>query len=70
VGGGKNPLDVPDNSGPRLLREDAPARRYRQRLRLLRTDESSAGASLYITGLQNASTGKDLFYFEIPLAAK
>jgi len=26
-----------------------------------------SGSSLYITGLQEASTGKDLFYFEIPL---
>ena len=26
-----------------------------------------SGATLYITGLQNASTGKELFFFEIPL---
>ena len=26
-----------------------------------------SGANLYITGMQEASTGKDLFYFEIPL---
>jgi hypothetical protein len=25
------------------------------------------GSRLYLTGLQNASTGKDLFYFDIPL---
>jgi hypothetical protein len=26
-----------------------------------------SGATLYITGMQEASTGKDLFYFEVPL---
>jgi hypothetical protein len=26
-----------------------------------------SGASLYVTGMQEASTGNDLFYFEIPL---
>jgi hypothetical protein len=34
------------------------------------TDVTSAAASLYITGLQNAATGKDLYYFEIPLSGK
>ena len=29
-----------------------------------------AGASLYITGVRNAATGQELFYFEIPLAPK
>lgn len=34
------------------------------------TDITSVGASLYVTGLRNASTGKELYYFEIPLAGK
>ena len=29
-----------------------------------------AGASLYITGIRNAATGQELFYFEIPLEPK
>src|SRR5262249_4270298 len=28
------------------------------------------GATLYITGLRNASTGQEMFYFEIPLEPK
>ena len=28
------------------------------------------GASLYLTGIQEASSGRELFYFEIPLDAK
>ncbi len=34
------------------------------------TEVSSAGASIYISGLENASTGKELYYFEIPLSGK
>jgi hypothetical protein len=34
------------------------------------TDVSSAGASIYISGLENALTGKELYYFEIPLSTK
>ena len=26
-----------------------------------------SGASLYVTGMREASSGKDLFYFDIPL---
>ncbi len=29
-----------------------------------------AGASLYITGIRNAATGQELFYFELPLEPK
>jgi hypothetical protein len=34
------------------------------------TDVESAGAQLYITGLTDAVTGKELLYFEIPLSGK
>ena len=32
------------------------------------TEQSpTAGASVYLTGLRNLATGRELFYFEIPL---
>lgn len=32
--------------------------------------QTSAAASVYISGLSNAVTGKELFYFEIPMSGK
>ena len=29
-----------------------------------------SGATLYITGIRNAATGQELFYFELPLDPK
>ncbi len=34
------------------------------------TDETLAGASAYISGIVDLSTGRDLFYFEIPLGKR
>jgi hypothetical protein len=32
--------------------------------------ESSAAASVYISGMENPVTGKELYYFEIPMSGK
>ena len=70
VSGGKNPLNVPEIEVRAFAAKMLPPGESASGFVYFETDVSSAGASLYVTGLKNAATGKDLYYFEIPLAGK
>ena len=70
VGGGKNPLNVPEIEIRGFSAKMLPPGETASGFIYFETDITSAGSALYITGLQNASTGKDLYYFEIPLSGK
>ena len=70
VGGGKNPLNATEIEVRAFSAKMLPAGESASGFFYFETDVASAGASLYVTGLQNATTGKDLYYFEIPLSAR
>jgi hypothetical protein len=70
VGGSKNPLNIPEIEVRAFSAKMIPPGETASGFVYFETDVTSAGALLYITGLQNASTGKDLYYFEIPLSGK
>ncbi len=70
IGGGKNPLAASEIEVRAFSAKMIPAGETASGFVYFETDVTSAGASLYITGLQNASTGKDLYYFEIPLSGR
>jgi hypothetical protein len=67
---GKSPLNVPEIEVRAFSAKMLPPGETASGFVYFETDVSSAAASLYITGLQNATTGKDLYYFEIPLSGK
>ncbi len=70
VGPGKSPLNVPDIEIRAFSAKMLPPGETASGFVYFETDVTSAGASLYITGLANAATGKELYYFEIPLSGK
>jgi hypothetical protein len=70
VSGGKNPLNVPEIEVRAFAAKMLPPGESASGFVYFETDVSSAGAALYVTGLKNAATGKDLYYFDIPLAGK
>ena len=70
VAGSKNPLNVPEIELRAFSAKMLPPGESASGFVYFETDVESQGASLYITGLENASTGKELYYFEIPLAGK
>jgi hypothetical protein len=70
VGGGKNPLNVPEIEIRAFAAKMIPAGDTASGFVYFETDVTSAGASLYVTGMENAATGKELYYFEIPLTGK
>lgn len=71
VGGpGKNPLSAPEIEIRAFAAKMLPPGETASGFFYFETDLTSAGASLYISGLENASTGKQLYYFEIPLSGK
>jgi hypothetical protein len=70
VGKGKRPLNVPEIEIRAFSAKMLPPGDVASGFIYFETDIYSAGASLYITGLQNAATGKDLYYFEVPLSGK
>ncbi len=67
---GKSPLNVPEIEIRAFSARMLPPGETASGFIYFETDVSSAAASLYITGLQNAATSKDLYYFEIPLSGK
>ncbi len=70
IGGSKNPLADPSIEVRAFSAKMLPPGETASGFVYFETDVTSAGASLYLTGLQNAATGKDLYYFEIPLSGK
>jgi hypothetical protein len=66
----KSPLNVPEIEIRAFSAKMLPPGETASGFVYFETDVTSAAASLYITGLQNAATGKDLYYFEIPLSGK
>jgi hypothetical protein len=70
VGGGKNPLNVPEIETRAFAAKILPPGETASGFVYFETEVTSAGASLYVTGLQDAATNKDLYYFEIPLSGK
>jgi hypothetical protein len=70
VSQGKNPLNVPEIEIRAFAAKMLPAGDTASGFVYFNTDVASAGASLYVTGMENASTGKELYYFEIPLSGK
>lgn len=70
VGPGKNPLSTPEIEIRAFSAKMLPPGDSASGFVYFETDQTSAGASLYVTGLQNAVTGKELYYFEIPLSGK
>jgi hypothetical protein len=67
IGGGKNPLSAPEIESRAFAAKILPPGESASGFVYFETDVTSAGASLYVTGLADASTGKELYYFEIPL---
>jgi hypothetical protein len=70
VGGGKNPLNAPEIETRAFAAKVLPPGEAASGFVYFETDVTSAGALLYVTGLEDASTGKELYYFEIPLSGK
>lgn len=70
VGKGKNPLDVPEIGVRAFAAKMLPPGESASGFVYFETDVTSGAASLYISGLENASTNKELYYFEIPLNGK
>jgi hypothetical protein len=68
IGRGKNPLAAPEIEVRAFSAKVIPAGDTASGFIYFQTDVASAGAQLYITGLTDAVTGKDLLYFEIPLS--
>jgi hypothetical protein len=66
----KGPLNIPEIETRAFSAKMLPAGDTASGFVYFDTEVQSAGASLYITGLQNAVTGKDLYYFEIPLSGR
>ncbi len=70
VGGSKNALNIPEIESRAFSAKILPPGESASGFIYFETDVESQGASLYITGLENAATGKELYYFEIPLSGK
>jgi hypothetical protein len=70
VGGGKNPLNVPEIEIRGFSAKMLPPGETASGFVYFETDVASEGASLYVTGLENAATGKQMYYFEVPLSGK
>jgi hypothetical protein len=70
VGPGKNPLAAPEIEVRAFSAKVIPAGDTASGFVYFQTDVASAGAQLYITGLTDAVTGKDILYFEIPLSGQ
>jgi hypothetical protein len=66
----KNPLNVPEIEIRGFAAKILPPGDTASGFVYFETDVTSEGASLYVTGLQDAATGKELYYFEIPLSGK
>jgi hypothetical protein len=70
IGRNKNPLAAPEIEIRALAAKVIPAGDTASGFVYFETGVASAGAQLYITGLSDAVTNKELFFFEFPLSGK
>ncbi|MGD1069438.1 MAG: hypothetical protein ABSB15_04800 [Bryobacteraceae bacterium] len=68
LGSSKNPLAEWEVEGRAFAAKMIPPGQSASGFVYFQTPENSAAASVYISGLENAVTGKELYYFEIPLS--
>ena len=66
----KNPLGEWEIEGRAFAAKMIPAGQSASGFVYFQVPQSSAAASVYLSGLENAVTGKELYYFEIPLSGK
>jgi hypothetical protein len=66
IGKGKNPLDAWEIEGRAFAAEMLPAGQEAHGFFYFQTGLQH-GATIYLSGITEASSGKELFYFEIPL---
>ncbi len=66
----KNPLAEWEIEGRAFAAKMIPAGQSASGFVYFQVPASSAAASVYITGLENPVTGKELYYFEIPMSGK
>jgi len=67
---GKSPLGEWEIEGRAFSAKMIPAGQSASGFVYFQTPDSSDAASLYISGLVNAASGNELYYFEIPLSGK
>jgi len=70
VGKSKNPLGEWEIEGRSFSAKVIPPGQSASGFVYFRTPVSSEAASLYISGLVNAASGNELYYFEIPISSK
>ena len=70
LGGSKNPLAEWEVEGRAFAAKMIPPGQAASGFVYFQAPLNSDAASLYISGLENAVTGKELFYFEIPLSGR
>ena len=68
--GPKNPLAEWEIEGRAFAAKMIPAGQSASGFVYFQTELSSAAASIYISGLANPVTGKELYYFEIPMSGQ
>lgn len=66
----KNPLGEWEIEGRSFAAKMIPAGQSASGFVYFQAPQASAAASIYLSGLENAVTGKELYYFEIPLSGK
>lgn len=66
----KNPLGEWEIEGRALAAKMIPAGQSASGFVYFQLPQTSAAATVYLSGLENAVTGKELYYFEIPLSGK
>jgi len=64
----KNPLAEWEIEGRAFAAKMVPAGQSASGFAYFQVSQSSAAASVYITGLDNAVSGKELYFFEIPMS--
>ena len=64
----KNPLAEWEIEGRAFAAKMLPAGQSASGFVYFQVDQTSAAASVYISGLADPVTGKELFYFEIPMS--
>jgi hypothetical protein len=66
----KNPLAAWEIEGRAFTAKMVPPGQSASGFVYFQTPTTSEAASMYISGLVNATTGNELYYFEIPLSGK
>ncbi len=64
----KNPLGEWEIQGRALTAKMLPPGQSASGFVYFQVQQTSAAASVYISGLKNAASGKELYYFEIPMS--